>query len=212
MDPTTIMMMMGAAKSAIGGIQSIAGAIAGKKAMKERKPFETPEEVYENVALSQNLAQGGFDAKTLKYLNQNIDRNTSASLETATRLGGSPNSTNNILDTSIQSILGLGSENAERQFRNFDRFIGEKKALAQSLAAEWQSKDNMLKDKLQAAGQNVQNGVQNFMGGINTMGSASAMDEQAKLYKEQLDAIMSFFPSARTPGSSGSSGGEDWYW
>lgn len=196
MDPITIAMM------AMGGVQSISGIINGitgnaksKKLMAQRKPYEAPEEYSDIYNLTSNLAQQGYDAFTLNYLNEQVDRSIGTSLNAATTMGADPNSIADILDRDIQARMKIGADNATKQFENFNKFMSAMQMMAGAEEAEWASRDNLIKDQLQQAANQKEQGFQNAMTGLNTIGSGLAMQQQSNLYDNRLKAFEQLFGS-----------------
>ncbi len=182
----------------LSGVQMLYGAynaIAGNKkldrAMDEREAnlYKTPDEINDVADLSKYLAQGGYDAITLNYLTNNIKRGSANALSSVERMGGDVNDVSGILDKEIEGYMRVGADNAQQQFKNFGNYVDSIKDVAKHKDAEWQDQTNFLKDQMQAAAQQKQAGMQSIMGGINTAGSAIAMDKQAGMFDDLIAGL-----------------------
>lgn len=157
-----------------GGAQSIIGAIGQGKAnkqlnrlFKQRQAYQTPQEIFDIVNMTANNAQTGLGAETLDYLTGQADRGLSSSLDAATRLGADPNQLSGLLDSYFQDIFKIGNENELAKMKKFDSLISANQLLAQNKDAEWASRENILKDQMQATGAKAAAGLQNVQSGVN---------------------------------------------
>jgi hypothetical protein len=110
---------------------------------------------------------GGFSPETLSYITGQVDRGFSSSVNAATMLGGNPNDLSAILDQKIQASFKIGAENQLENMKNFDRYLMTQQLVADNLAAEQKSQQDMVKDEIQAAAAKKKDGMQNVVGGIN---------------------------------------------
>jgi hypothetical protein len=131
---------------------------------------------------AQSGAQQGYDAFTLNYLTSGINKAAAASLGTAARLGADPNQLSGILDQRIQGLLKVGSDNHLLNMQNFSRYMGAVEMMGQNKTAEWQSGQNLIKDRLQAANANKQAGLQNMGSAANAFISMDAARRTERLY------------------------------
>lgn len=139
---------------------------ATKELLKERKPYETPDEVFKILNATQANAQSGYDAETLDYLNNQTDRAFSSAIGASELLGGDPNDLSAIFDQKIQQVMKIGAENHALNMTNFNKYLGALEMVGKSSDAEYVSEQNLIKDKLQAeaakkaqADENIQNGL-----------------------------------------------------
>lgn len=168
----------------MGAVQSITGNIKMKNLQKQVKSFQTPEEAYKVLNSLESAASSGFDAFTLNYMTNNINRTTAASIGAATKLGADPNDLSSLLAQNVDYIMKVGADNHDRNMANFGRYVGGLEYIAKNKEAEWASEQNILKDKIQAAAGNKAAGMQNIQNAVNTVTSLYAADKTAKLYKE----------------------------
>lgn len=158
----------------VGGIQSLIGGGQERRANRrlkrlfsQRKAFQTPEEVFELLNLTQSNAAQGFSDETLGFLEGGASRGLAASLGTATRLGADPNQLSGVLDTYFQDIFKIGTENELVKMKKFDDFSNAVRTVAQNKEAEQISRDNLIKDQMQAEAQKVAAGQTNVNSGLN---------------------------------------------
>lgn len=185
-------LVIGGAQTALGAYQTISGNSAKNKALKQRKPYQTPQEIFDILNLTKSNAQLGFDPTTLAYLTNKTDRAFSGALGTAERLGANPNDLSGIFDQKMQSLMKIGAENHQLNMENFSKYLGALDSVASNKAAEQKSKQDIIKDYLQAAGQEVQTGTANISGGLNTALSSLTAGENAKLYGANKPAKTSY--------------------
>lgn len=184
-DPITIAGLgLGVLQTGIGIFQGNAAKKRADDIRKRRVAYQTPEEIYKMMQMTQNRVQNGFDPATLNYLTNQTDRAFSSALGSATRLGADPNDLSAIFDQKMQSIMKVGAENAARNFENFKMYYGAMETLAANKAAEQKSKDDLLKDDLQSAAAERQDAAKNVQSGINFGVSALSYEMSKKLYKD----------------------------
>lgn len=175
-----------------GLIQTAIGAIGQgkankklKKLFKQRSAFETPAEVFDILNSTQYNAQSGYDPQTLDYLTTQADRGFATQTGTALRLGADPNLVSGLDDRYLQDIMRIGSDNATLQLQNFDKFLNAKQLVATNKEAEWQSKENLIKDQMQAITGQAAAGAQNVNSGFNLLTQGISNYGTAKLYKDR---------------------------
>lgn len=174
-----------AAVQVVGGVVKNAKANkATKELLKERKPYETPDEVFKILNATQANAQSGYDAETLDYLNNQTDRAFSSAIGASELLGGDPNDLSAIFDQKMQQVMKIGAENHALNMTNFNKYLGALDSVAGNKSAEWQSQQNYLKDDLQAAAAEKALAQENIGNGLNLgLNAASALYAE-KLYKD----------------------------
>lgn len=178
-------LAVAAAQTALGAVQAISGGARAKRLMKQRRAFETPEAIFKLMQSLENRATSGYDPGTLQYLTSTADNALSSSLEVARQLGADPNQLSNLLDQRIRATFRIGAENQLRNMENFARYtLQGLQIVADNAAAEQKSRQDIIKDQLQAAGAAQQAGLQNIAGGINTGLATLSSMEMAKLYRE----------------------------
>lgn len=210
-DPMTIMSIV---QTVGGAAQMIANSGKNKKLRKELKPLETPDEINDVLNLTMSMAQQGYDAGTLSYLTNSINNAATSSLQTADRLGGDPNDIGNILYQQADAFLKVGAQNQAEKFKNFGLFIDALKGKADADVAEQISKQNLIKDQLQAAQAGTAAGAQTLAGGLGGLNNAFSLDKISKLYDGQMKGLEDLFakmvknlPSVGMAGSAAAGGG-----
>jgi hypothetical protein len=178
----------------LGVVQTIKGFSDQAKAtrktnelMSQRKSYKTPEEIFKIEQATQQNAQTGLGAETLAYLTSNNDRNLSTMISASSLSGGDPNNFGDLLDRAMQQTMQIGGQNQAMQMENFSKYLGALNTVADNRTAEWQSQENILKDKLQAASGQAADAAKNIQSGINTGLGALSANEQMKLYNTQND-------------------------
>lgn len=179
--------ILGGAQTLIGLGEKIIGNAKLKKLFKQRKAYETPSEIFDILNSTEFRAQSGFDPETLGFLTNKAERGFATSIGAAERLGADPNILSGLNDEYMQDIMKIGSDNAMLQLQNFDKFLSAKQLVADNKTAEWQSKENLIKDQMQAAGMEGAAGTQDLSSGLNLALSSLTSSQQAKLWQEFLD-------------------------
>lgn len=181
--PVTASVIAGGTQAVLGAGQAVGGSIRAKKLGKQLTAFHTPDEAYKLLNATESLASQGYDAFTLNYLTNNVNKSTAANLGAAMRLGADPNDLSAILGQNIDSIMKIGAENHDKNMANFSRYLSALDMIGQNKEAEWASRQNMIKDKIaQATGDKAQ-GMQNVQNGLNLAASAYSADQTNDLYK-----------------------------
>lgn len=187
-------MPVTAALIGVGGglLQAIFGAGQQKKANKQlkklfaqRTPFQTPKEVFDVLNSTQYNAQSGYGAQTMDYLTNQADRGLASSTGTALRLGADPNVIAGLDDQYLQDIMKIGSNNSLLQLQNFDKFLNAKQLVAANKEAEWQSKEDILKDQMAMYGLKAQAGSTNVNSGFNLALTGLTNYAASTLYNDQ---------------------------
>lgn len=182
-------LLLTAGQGILGAIQADKGDERTKALLRKRKAFQTPEEIFDILQATESRASTGYDPATLSYLTGETDRAFNSSLETARLLGADPNTLGAAFDQKVTSIMKIGAENHALNLENFNRYLGAKELVAANDAAEQKSKQDLLKDDIQAAVADKQAGVQNVGNAINsTIGLISA-GKTEELYKDRTQAM-----------------------
>lgn len=180
----TVGLVLGAGQAIVGGIQTISGNAAKKKALAKRKPYQTPQEVIDLLNATESNAQLGFNPETLAYLTNQTDRAFTGALGTASRLGADPNDLSALFDQKMQAIMKIGAQDHAYNMENFSKYLSALDSVAANKAAEQKSEQDIIKDQLQSAAQEIQTGTANISGGINTGIGAFSAGNTANLYKQ----------------------------
>lgn len=168
---------------AVGGLQTLLNAGKEKKANKElkrlfsqRKAFQTPEEIFDILNLTQFNAAQGFSDDTTAYLTGEAGAGLAGSLGTATRLGADPNALAGTIDQYYKDIFKIGAESDLVKMKKFDSFTNALNLVAENDAAEQISADNLIKDQMQAVASRVGAANQGQQSGLNlALSSLSAL-------------------------------------
>lgn len=179
-----IMAAIAAAQTAAGIVQTISANAKMKKLMARRTAYTTPEEIFKILQATQSQAQMGYDPFTLNYLTNQSDRAFDQTTGAATRLGANPNDLSALFDQKMQSIMKIGAENHQLNLANFSKYLAALDVVASNKAAEWKSREDMIKDQLQSAGAEKTAGVQQIGAGLNAGISAYASGQTSNLYKD----------------------------
>lgn len=188
LDPTGISEIAGVALGAVQtGISLFEKAAAKKRQNKlfnQRTTYMTPEEAYKVLQATQNKAQSGLDPATLQYLTGQTDQAFSSTLGIIERMGGDANAAAAAFDQKLTSDMKIGIENHAANMENFSKYLGALSSIGESKTAEWISKDNKLRDQLQAAGAQFQNANTGLNSDLNTIIAAGSALAQSQLYKD----------------------------
>lgn len=175
-------------QAAFGLVQTITGGAKTKKLLAQRQAYKTPEQIFKILQATESM-QGGFDPQTLQYLTGQVDQGIASSLDAATLLGADPNQLSSLFDKKIQATMEIGAKNHFENLKNFEKYISAEGLVADNLAAEQKSQQDILKDKLQAASTDKAAGAQNIAGGINSAISTAASAATGKLYNDKKLSI-----------------------
>lgn len=157
---------------------TIAANARAKKLSKQRKPYKTPEDYSKILQFTESYAQQGYDPVTLNYLTNQTDRTFDKTISTATQLGADPNDLSALFDQKMQAIFKIGAENHSLNMDNFSKYLSAIDIMGQNKAAEQLSIDNILKDRLQAAGGQKKQGMDLVNAGLSIYSS----NQTSKLY------------------------------
>lgn len=164
----------GAVGSVVGLAQTFIEGGKAKRAnkdlqrlFKKRKAFTTPAEVFDILNLTESNAAQGFSDETINYLTGQAGSGLSAGLGTASRLGADPNQLSTLLDSYYQDIFKIGAENELVKMKKFDSLTNAIGLVAQNKEAEYQSRENLIKDQMQAAAARLGKAEQGVNSGLN---------------------------------------------
>jgi hypothetical protein len=186
---TPIGIGLGAAQAAVGLVQTITQGARSKRLRKQRRAYQTPDEIYDILNAVESRASSGYSPETLQYITSGADNALSSSLSAATRLGADPNQLSNMLDQRIQASFRLGAENQLENMKNFQGYIDALGLVAENKAAEQKSREEYLRDDLAAAGAGQQAGFQNILGGAQTALNTIAADRTSRLYGQPSEFV-----------------------
>jgi hypothetical protein len=207
LNPATTVLGIG--QSILGAIQGIGGNQRLKRLMSQRKAYSTPEEFYQILQATQNRASEGFDAFSLNYMTSQTDRAFSEGVGDINRLGGDANDVASLFDRKVQGLMKIGVENHAENLKNFNSYLSAVDMIGKNKEAEWASEQDILKDKMQAAGADKAAGTQNVFNGINAVTANMTAKKQADLFQttnsSTPDLVSGFSPGVQpTSGLFGS--------
>jgi hypothetical protein len=183
----TAMPYVGAGIAALQAGYGIVQEIKAQKKinglLSQRKAFQTSQQVYDIVNATLNQAQG--DTVTIDFETNAINQNLSNTVGAATRLGADPNMLSSLFQNSVNGIMRAGQEFHQSNTAAFSNVINAFKLLSDNKDAEYASQQDILKDKLAAAGANLATGTQNISGGINTALGALSSKATGDLFKQK---------------------------
>lgn len=177
---------MGAAAEAIGGaaqgIIGVAGASVQysklKNAVAKRQAYITPNEIYDILNATEQLSQG--DTQTRDFETNQLDRAFSNQLGTAELLGADPNQLSSLFEQKINNLLKIGQNFHASNMEAFGKFLVAKNLVAENKTAEWQSREDILKDLIAGISktantyaQTANNGFNNAITGLSAMGTSN---------------------------------------
>lgn len=175
--------------SLIGIGQTIGGFIQTSRAnknlnklFKRRRAYQTPDEIFDILNMATSNASAGYSPETLDYLTSGANTALSASLGTASRLGADPNALGGLLDQYSRDIFKIGGENELVKMRKFDGVMNAMQLVAQNKEAEQISRDNLIKDQMQAEAQKLAAGNQNIQSGLNLITNSASSAATSGLY------------------------------
>lgn len=177
----------------LGVVQGIGGLIGKDKAQDEierlnaqRKAFVTPEAVFQQLQATQQNAQTGFGAETLNYLTNTADNAFSSGIGAIGLAGGDSNSMSALFDQRINESMRIAGQDTATRMANFSKYLGALNTVAENDAAEQVSRDNLIKDRIQAASAKGGDATKNISGGLSNILGGVAAQEQMELYDQNL--------------------------
>lgn len=185
---------LSAVQIGLGAIKTVGGLIAQSKARKrmdklqsQRQAYKTPEEVFQILQATQQNAQSGLGAETLRYLTGQNDRALSTSINSANLLGGDPNDLGALLERSMQQSMAIAGQDTAMRMENFGKYLGAVNTVADNRAAEQISRDNILKDQIQGASAEGGDATKNLQGGLNSILAGGAGQFMSGLYNQNQE-------------------------
>lgn len=179
---TPIGLGLGALQTGIGIVQDIKAKKKINTLLGEQKSYQTPKEIADILHATQANSGKGYDATTLDYLNNQTDQAFSSGIDAILKTGGDPNDLSSFFSQKINAIMKIGADNHMANTANFSQYLSALNTMADNKAAEQKSQQDLIKNKLQAAGVQMQAGTGNISGGLNTLLSTLTAAEMAKLY------------------------------
>lgn len=180
-------IIVGGVSLGVGVYQKSRANKKAKDALSRRKEFQTPDEVYKILNGLENRSQG--DTQTRDYQTQQIDNAFSQQLGVAELLGADPNDLSSMFNQKIQGIIQVGQDFHASNMEAFGKYIGGLDMIASNKTAEWKSKQDFVKDDLQAAAADGAAANATINSGINTALSGYSAYQSNQLYKDYLKTL-----------------------
>lgn len=178
----TASAIAGAIETGVGIIDKIGARKRQKRLLNQRKAYQTPQEITDILNATEYNAQTGYDPVTLDYLTDETNSAFSSSIGAVERLGGDPNMLSQIFGQNVDNIRRISADNHNLYMQNFSQYLSALNTVGENKTAEWQSQQDIIKDKLQAAGLDIQSATANISGGLNTVLSTLSAEQIAQLY------------------------------
>lgn len=170
---TAVQAGIGVVQAGIGIAQSISGNKRLKRLLQQREDYKAPDEIMQQFQMAQQQAQTGYSSETLAYLTKNTNNSLTSSLDAATKLGGNPNDIASIFSRNVDAIMKTASDSELAKVQKFDKLYTAIAGVVQAKDAEFADRrakhDDLVareKDKIDAAKQNIQSGVNAITGAV----------------------------------------------
>ena len=180
--------------AAIGGTVALIGLGVGaiqkgnankkiKKAMSQRKPYTTPDEVFRILNATENKSQG--DTITRDFQTNQIDSSFSNALGVDQLLGAGPNQLSSLFGQKVQGMLQVGEQFHQSNTEYFGNYMKALAVLGDNKAAEQQSVDNIWKDYMQSLSAQKDAANKTINSSINGLISSGSAMASSQLYKDK---------------------------
>lgn len=186
LDPASLAVSasMSGLQAAWGVIETIKAAKDEKKYAKMRTAYKMPAEFGKILNATMNQ-QGGYNPVTLNYLTNQTDQAFDQSTGALLRLGGNPNQLSASFNQKVDEIMKIGASNQEIAMRQTDKLLSAYQLIISGKDAEWQDKENKVKDLQRAAAERKKEGIQNIFNAANSFMSTQASKATGDLYTDQ---------------------------
>lgn len=173
---------LGILQTGIGIVNSIGAKKRQRRLLSQRTAYKTPSEINEVLQATQQNASIGLDPSTLNFLDNKTNSAFASGLDVIQRIGGDPNAMSAIFDQKVDALGNFAEMDTQTRMKNFSAYLEALNSVAANKTAEWKSEQDIIKDKLQAAGADLNTANQNISGGLNTMAGGIAAEETMNLY------------------------------
>lgn len=174
-------------QAAAGLVQTISASSKLKRKMAQRTAYQTPDEIFK--ILNATLSQAGGDTIARDSSTSQLDRAFSQVLGGATRLGANPNDLSAIFDQKITGLMKIGDQFHASNMEAFGKVLSAYSLVADNKAAAWKSREDMLKDEIQALAAEKAAGIQNIGSAANAAISLSGSSKTGDLYSQSATAL-----------------------
>ena len=180
---------LGILQTGIGIINSIGARKRQNKLLSQRTSYKTPAEINQILQATQQNASLGLDPSTMDFLNNKTNASFASSLDVIQRLGGDPNAMSSIFGQKVDALGNIAEMDTQAKMRNFSAYLSALDTVATNKTAEWKSEQDIIKDKLQAAGADLNTANQNISGGVNMVTGAIGSQMTMDLYKNKKPTV-----------------------
>lgn len=195
--------LSGLAKTILGADQAAEGRALLKSAV--RPEYDIQDEYYDNVSISNNMAQSGIPAATRDFYNTQSERGLTSSTDAVLRTGGGMNSIADIYDRYNQGNARMAAQDAELRLGNLRNLMEQNKTLAGQKTIKWSLDEyEPYKDKVRAGNAAVTAGTNNFFTGLSGITSTLANAAIAQSQKDEGGGAPSPTTSGFVPRASDS--------
>jgi hypothetical protein len=158
---------LGAIQTGIGIVKSIGSKKRTNKLIDQLNPYATPDAFYQGLNLTESRAQG--DTITRGYQQDQLDNAFAGYLGAATNLGADPNQLSAAFGQKIQGLMQVGEQFHQSNTQAFSAMLQGYNALAENKTAEQVSKNDIVKNRIQAENANFKTANDNIGNGLNTL-------------------------------------------
>lgn len=188
-DPITLAasgvgVLIGTAQSLINSGRAKRANRDLKRLFSQRKAFQTPQEVFDILNLTQFNASQGFSDETMSFLTNQSGAGLSAGLDAATTLGADPNQLSGMIDQYFSNLFRIGAESEQVKMKRANEFISAMQLVAGNKEAEWASRENIIKDQMAAATQRLTAAQTGIQSGMNLALNSAALGVGSTLYRD----------------------------
>ena len=186
----------------VGAVQTGKANKRIKNAMNQRKPYQTPDEVYKILNAAENKSQG--DTITRDYNTNQLDMSFADALGTAETLGAGPNQLSALFGQKVNGMLQVGEQYHRSNMEGWGNYMKALAVVGENKAAEQTSRDNIWKDYIQALSKQKEAGQTTTNAGINNLISGIGIYGTNQLYTDKSTGTGTGYqiPQLNTAGSS----------
>lgn len=154
--------------------------------MAQRTSYKTPDEIFKILNLS--LSAAGGDTITRDFQTNQLDRMFGGITGNAMRLGADPNDLSALFEQKINGLMKVGQQFHASNMEAMSKVLAAYDIVSQNKVAEWRSREDILKDKIQAAAMEKQAGIKNIGSSANAFISLVGAAGTSGLYGEAAAA------------------------
>jgi hypothetical protein len=173
---------LGAIQTGVGIVKSIGSKKRINKLIDKLNPYTTPDAFYQGLNLTESRAQG--DTVTRQFQQDQLDNAFAGYLGAATNLGADPNQLSAVFGQKIQGLMQVGEQFHQSNTEAFSAMLAGFNALAENKTAEQVSKNNLIKNRIQAENANFKTANDNIGNGLNTLLASLSSKGMMDLFKQ----------------------------